>query len=822
MKVYNHLYKDKRRFTSFIKGTELETDKQTLVRIHSSVHSAAEISGLTKQVKELLPNACIVGCSTSGVICDGKIIDDGCLVSITTFDDCDIEALYIETADNEKKLCDELSERLVKGRNGFMLLFLPPFYEKGIKLINRINKRFPGVRVLGGAAGFKGKKQSAYVLEGVNISATAAAVAFISSEQLTVYEDFVCGADVSGQLCNVTKSRKNYIRRIDDRNAAEWYSELLDKDELKNDPELSLLFPIVREMDIKIPYFVNLERKKEDKLRTSCELPNNSSIYSGYFNPKKTLEEMKSLYSEISRQPSEIIFAYDCQSRMVVMHSCAKWEVGQFSSTNISGALLSGEIVSRNGRNYYANFTFSVACISENACSHIPLRSRDMNDCSVIAQNNIKAVNYLLASSNRQLNEQLEDQRDKLKKSLFHNEALGLDNQFCYLYDKENSGLDKIALYSLKNERMLKLFVGRREIYDELRKVYADVDERINQSVSDKNTVRIYGYEALSLIIACDESVDVESFEGIARETLDYLNSISLNDVKLSYQCAFVADEKDPLHKADAALMYAEEHGISFVKYSSISDGMPDTTEEIHILQVIREAIAKERIVPYFQGIYDNNEKRFGIYESLMRISDKNGKIYYPNQFLPVAKKYNLYEMISVVMVKKVMEMFADSDVCVSINLSVRDLYDREMIKAIFGNLDKAAHPENFVFELVETEAVTDYCYLKQFADKVHEKKARIAIDDFGSGFSNLLHILRIEADYLKIDGEIIRMICDDEKSMQFVEFLSDWCSKQQKQVVAEYVENEEIQKKIENMGISFSQGYLFSKPQPWNYKASL
>lgn len=59
---------------------------------------------------------------------------------------------------------------------------------------------------------------------------------------------------------------------------------------------------------------------------------------------------------------------------------------------------------------------------------------------------------------------------------------------------------------------------------------------------------------------------------------------------------------------------------------------------------------------------------------------DKDGKIYYPNQILPIAKKYNLYEILSVVMVKKVMELFADSNECVTINLNVRDLYDRGIL----------------------------------------------------------------------------------------------------------------------------------------------
>ena len=815
MKVYNHLYRDRRKFNVFLDGIGLDREKQALGRIHSSVHSAEEMALLAGEIKELLPNASIIGCSAWGVICDGKILKDSCLVSILTFDTCQIDTFCCDAAENEKALCTMLSEQLVRGRNGFMLLFLPASYTKGIKLVEMMNKQFPDVQILGGAAGFKKKKRSAFVLEGVKASGTAVAAAFVSSEQLLVYENFVCGADISGQSHSVTKTHKSRILRVDGQSGTEWYSELLDKSELEKDPDLSLLFPIVREGEVRIPFFVDYERSKEGGLKLSCELPKGSEIYSGYFNPQKTLDEMRTVYHDIKHSSSEILFAYDCQSRMIVMHSCAKWETEQFASTNFSGVLLSGEIVRRGEKNYFANFTFGIAGLSENPSAHIPLRSRDLTDPSVIAQNNIKAVNYLLASSNKQLSEQLVDQRDKLKNSLLRNEALGLDNQYCYLYDRDHRGLDKIAMYDLTNERMVKLFVGRKEIFDELKKVYADVSELLKKRVGERN-IHIYSCEALSLLVAADSGTNAEEFEKIAKETLDYLNSITLNDVQLSYRCAVVGNEKEPLHKAETALQFGAERNIPFVRYGRISDSILDTTEEIHILQVIRDALSEERVIPYFQGIYDNSEKRFGLYESLMRISDKDGKIYYPDKFLPVAKKYNLYEMLSVVMVKKVMSMFVDSDVRVSINLNVRDLYDREMIKVIFGYLDKAAHPENFVFELVESEAVTDYCYLKQFADRIHEKRAKIAIDDFGSGFSNLMHILRIDADYLKIDGEIIRMICDDEKSMQFVSILSSWCSNQETQVIAEYVENSEIQKNIENMGISFSQGYLFSKPQPW------
>ena len=107
-----------------------------------------------------------------------------------------------------------------------------------------------------------------------------------------------------------------------------------------------------------------------------------------------------------------------------------------------------------------------------------------------------------MTAKNRQLDEQPDDRLDKLRKSLLRNDTLGLDNQFCYLYDSEHIGLNKIALYSLTNEKMVKLFVGRREIFDELKRVYADVSEMLK--TLSKN-IHIYSYEALSLLIAADD-----------------------------------------------------------------------------------------------------------------------------------------------------------------------------------------------------------------------------------------------------------------------------------------------------------------------------
>lgn len=105
---------------------------------------------------------------------------------------------------------------------------------------------------------------------------------------------------------------------------------------------------------------------------------------------------------------------------------------------------------------------------------------------------------------------------------------------------------------------------------------------------------------------------------------------------------------------------------------------------------------------------------------------------------------------------------------------------------------------------------------MQQFAGRVHEQGAKIAIDDFGSGYSNFLHILRIDADILKIDGEIIKNVCQDDKCLESVTFINDWCIRQKKDVIGEYVENENIQRKLEGVGVVYSQGCYYSKPAPW------
>jgi EAL domain-containing protein (putative c-di-GMP-specific phosphodiesterase class I) len=102
---------------------------------------------------------------------------------------------------------------------------------------------------------------------------------------------------------------------------------------------------------------------------------------------------------------------------------------------------------------------------------------------------------------------------------------------------------------------------------------------------------------------------------------------------------------------------------------------------------------------------------------------------------------------------------------------------------------------------------------LGHFINEVKALGCKIAIDDFGSGYSNFEHIIKMNVDYLKIDASLIKNIAIDDNSYKVTQTIVDFAKKLNLKTIAEYVENEEIFKITKSMGVDFSQGYYFSPP---------
>ena len=236
--------------------------------------------------------------------------------------------------------------------------------------------------------------------------------------------------------------------------------------------------------------------------------------------------------------------------------------------------------------------------------------------------------------------------------------------------------------------------------------------------------------------------------------------------------------------------------------------------KNLETLQMVQRALKDSRIISYFQPIVNNKTKEIEKYESLVRLVDENGKVHSPYFFLDTAKKAKYYYQITNMVLENSFRALQSTDKDISMNISILDIERRLTREKIFELLranSKDLH--RIVFELLEDEDVKDFNLIKSFVAEVKSMGVKIAIDDFGSGYSNFERLLDYQPDLLKIDGALVKNIENDELSLNLVASMISFAKKQNIALIAEYVENENIFNILKDMGVEYSQGYYFGKP---------
>jgi len=238
--------------------------------------------------------------------------------------------------------------------------------------------------------------------------------------------------------------------------------------------------------------------------------------------------------------------------------------------------------------------------------------------------------------------------------------------------------------------------------------------------------------------------------------------------------------------------------------------------KNMQMVKTIKNAIENSKIVSYFQPIIDNKTKQIVKYESLVRLIDEDDKVLSPFFFLDTAKKSNYYLKITDIILEHSFTILRNCTSDISINLSALDIEQKSMRYKIFALLEKYKEDANrVVFELLEDEAINDFEIIKEFITDVKKYGVKIAIDDFGAGYSNFERLLQYQPDILKIDGCLIRDIETSSYSLSVVKSIVTFAKEQNLQTIAEFIENESIFKIVKELGVDYSQGYYFGKPEP-------
>jgi len=272
---------------------------------------------------------------------------------------------------------------------------------------------------------------------------------------------------------------------------------------------------------------------------------------------------------------------------------------------------------------------------------------------------------------------------------------------------------------------------------------------------------------------------------------------------------------KNVLENINYGIKKLEETKQSFIVANDLAQNEQLMAKKnIETLKKVKKAINNSKIVSYFQPIVDNTTQKIVKYESLVRLIDEDENVISPFFFLDIAKKGKYYSQITSIVLDNSFKALAQTDKDISINLSALDIEKVSTRDKVFELLEKnSENASRVVFELLEDESVKDFEIIKQFIEKVKKLGVKIAIDDFGAGYSNFERLLDYQPDILKIDGCLVKDLETNNYSLSVVKTIVSFAKEQHISIIAEYVENEKIYNILKDLGVDFSQGYYFGKP---------
>jgi len=263
---------------------------------------------------------------------------------------------------------------------------------------------------------------------------------------------------------------------------------------------------------------------------------------------------------------------------------------------------------------------------------------------------------------------------------------------------------------------------------------------------------------------------------------------------------------QESIHKADTALHNAKHNGRNKIAYFDMSE------RKILHREHLKDLIESDNLVCYYQPIRALTDGKLHHYEALMRIEDGDTLIF-PDQILPHVKDSYLYSYLT----KKIIEfnlkkLRTDSKIKIAINLTGDDLINDSIMLLFEQNSDLS---KRLFIEILESNSI-DYEKVERSIQQLKLLGYRICIDDFGSGYSNIDHLLNLSVDYLKMDGSIIKEIHHDKRAYSIVKTFALFCQENNIGVIAEFIDDQEVVDILKGFGVKYGQGWYFSKALPY------
>jgi len=281
---------------------------------------------------------------------------------------------------------------------------------------------------------------------------------------------------------------------------------------------------------------------------------------------------------------------------------------------------------------------------------------------------------------------------------------------------------------------------------------------------------------------------------------------------------------------ADEAINRAQEtlDGAKRRRAGSFSLWRPNVERDaqrrvnIRVTDEIVTALNERRIVMAYEPVVEAVSRAPAFYECLVRMEQDDGQMLLAPDIVPVAERLGLIRLVDHRVLELVVaELAASPNVQLSLNISPDTTMDPDWSATIESLM--RAHPgvaERLIVEITETVAIQDIDDIRGFITRLKNFGSRIAIDDFGAGYTSFRNLRKLGVDIVKIDGAFVQNIARSADDRAFVQTLIDLARRLEIKTVAEWVQDDESAAMLRDWGCDYIQGRLIglaSTQRPWD-----
>ncbi len=391
----------------------------------------------------------------------------------------------------------------------------------------------------------------------------------------------------------------------------------------------------------------------------------------------------------------------------------------------------------------------------------------------------------------------------------------GLPNKRSLEFDLNRYVKNRLILIEIENLEAITNVIGVAAADNLILKFSCHLQELQVEGLSQ---CKLFHLEDNLFALQGDDSLSEDQIKLITSSVYHLMDNLDLEHrderIPLLLRMGSVFNLPNSFVLAKMTLTHAKNTNQSVVMYDKTLDLPAHFKEYIDVLNKLSDALNSNRLCVYYQPIVNADTGRIEKYEALARIIDSDGIITcLPDQFMPIAYQSRLCNKLTCLVLDNVIEKLKTSNQIISINLSVKDIFDQKTRHYITQSLKQSRVGDQIEFELLEQQVISNYRLAKEYINELRNHCHGVGMDDMGKFYSNFDRLLKLPLDFVKIDGMVIESMERDGDAKALVDGITNFARKKNIMVIAEFCESESICNMVSSLGINMLQGFHLGMP---------